>query len=286
MVKTNILIKAPAADIWQALTLKEQMKEWYFDIPDFELKVGATFNFYEQGEARQFHHRCVIKEIIPGRKFSHTWTHPSHSKGESLVTWLLEEKDGATEVTLTHEGLENFANAGPEFAPENYQKGWDGFMFVLKNYLNGIRKHTWSIEIQASVEKVWNVLLNDDTYRQWTAAFCEGSYYRGALEQGGKIHFLSPEGTGMYSRVVFFQPPAMVMFQHIGEIVDFEEQPLDEASEKWTGSFENYFLNEKEGKTTLVAEVELSPENAAYFGEAFPKGLEKIKELAEKNIKV
>jgi hypothetical protein len=31
-----------------------------------------------------------------------------------------------------------------------------------------------------------------------------------------------------------------------------------------------------------VAEVELSPEHAAYFDEAFPKGLDKIKELAEK----
>jgi len=135
MIQTKIVIKATGAKVWQALTEKDQMKEWYFDIPDFELKDGAVFNFYEPGEARQFHHRCQIKEIVPFKKLTHTWTHPSHSKGESLVTWLLKEENGSTEVTLQHEGIENFADAGPEFAAESYQIGWDELLAMLKNYL-------------------------------------------------------------------------------------------------------------------------------------------------------
>lgn len=34
-------------------------------------------------------------------------------------------------------------------------------------------------------------------------------------------------------------------------------------------------------KTTLTAEVDLSPEHAVSFDDVFPKGLAKIKELAE-----
>ena len=285
MITSKIRIKAPAAEIWQALTDPHEMKEWYFDIPDFELKVGSVFNFYEPGEARQFHHRCVIREIVPNRKFSHTWTHPAYSEGESLVTWLIDEKEDLTEVTLQHEGIENFAGAGPEFAPENYQKGWDGFMFVLKNYVYGIRKHTYKTDILAPAEKVWKILLNEETYQQWTSVFCEGSHYQGRMEQGGLIRFLTPEGSGMYSRVIFFHPFANVMFQHIGEIAGFEEQPIDEATEKWTGSFENYTLTEKEGITTLVAEIDLTPEHVIHFNDTFPRGLEKIKELSEANYK-
>jgi uncharacterized protein YndB with AHSA1/START domain len=282
MITSKVRIKTNVQKVWQALTDKSQLKEWYFDIPDFELSVGAIFNFYEPGGENQFHHRCQIKEIVPNKKFSHTWTHPSHSKGESLLTWMLNEVNGVTEVTLWHEGIENFADAGPEFAPENYQMGWDGFMAILKNYIYGIRKHTYEIEINASSEKVWNVLLNDETYRQWTNYFCEGSYYKGELKQGGRIHFLTPDGSGMYSNIILFTPFSNILFQHIGELVNFEEQPIDEATEKWTGAFENYTLKSNGKTTTLIAEVDLTPDHVDSFNKTFPKGLKKIKLLSEK----
>jgi uncharacterized protein YndB with AHSA1/START domain len=65
MISAQTVIKETSEKIWKALTEKDQMREWYFDIPDFELKEGAIFNFYEPGDARQFHHRCQIKEIVP-----------------------------------------------------------------------------------------------------------------------------------------------------------------------------------------------------------------------------
>lgn len=283
MITSEIIIKEPASKIWEALTDKNKMKEWYFDIPDFELKVGSTFNFYEPGDARQFHHQCVIKEIETNKKLSHTWTHPGLSKGESTVTWSLNETEGATEVTLQHEGTESFADGGAAFAPENYQMGWDALLSVLKNYVYGIRKHKFEIEINASAEKVWNVLLNDATYRQWTAVFSEGSYYKGEMKQGSPIQFLTPEGSGMYGKVIFYSPHSNVVFQHIGEVKNFEPQPVDDATEKWSGAYENYTLTESGNTTTLIAEIDINPEHVSYFNDTFPKGLEKIKELSEQN---
>ena len=93
MITSKIKIKESVSKVWQALTDKNQMKEWYFDIPDFELKTGAVFNFYEPGEAKQFHHRCRILEIVPEKKFSHTWTHPGLSKGESVGAVILPADD-------------------------------------------------------------------------------------------------------------------------------------------------------------------------------------------------
>lgn len=110
--------------VWLALTDKDQMKQWYFDIPDFELKENTTFNFYEPGIAKKYHHRCTIKQIIPIRKLQHTWTHPGHSNGESLLTWELIEVGKDTHLTLTHSGIEQFADAGVDFARENYEVGW------------------------------------------------------------------------------------------------------------------------------------------------------------------
>lgn len=111
--------------VWQALTDKDQMRTWYFDIPDFELKVNATFNFYEPGEAKKYHHRCTIKEIVSNVKLRHTWTHPSHSKGESMLTWEIIPDVDSVLVRLTHSGIENFADAGSDFSRENYVMGWN-----------------------------------------------------------------------------------------------------------------------------------------------------------------
>ncbi len=282
MVTSTITIKAPVSTIWQALTDQQQMKQWYFDIADFELGLGKTFNFYEPGTAKQYHHQCVIKAIEVDKLFSHTWTHPSHSKGESLLTWILEDLGDATKVTLQHRGLENFADAGPGFEPENYQMGWDGYLAILKNYIYGIRKQIFTIEINATAEKVWQVLFDDQTYKVWTAAFCEGSYFTGDLKAGSRIHFLTNQGGGMYSDIIFCTPNQSVYFQHLGEIKDFKELPIDELTEKWSGSFENYILTEQADKTTLTVEIDLTADHIAYFEEAFPKGLLIVKQLAEK----
>jgi hypothetical protein len=38
--------------------------------------------------------------------------------------------------------------------------------------------------------------VGDITYRQWTTAFTEGSFYEGTLEENNIIKFLDPKTTG------------------------------------------------------------------------------------------
>ena len=40
-------------------------------------------------------------------------------------------------------------------------------------------------------------MLGPETYKRWTAPFCDGSYYTGSWEQGSQIRFLTPAGEGM-----------------------------------------------------------------------------------------
>ncbi|MCG7855519.1 SRPBCC domain-containing protein [Flavihumibacter sediminis] len=126
----------PAETIWKAITEPEAMKQWYFTIPGFKAEEGAVFEFYEPGEEHQYLHRCTITRVEPMKLLQHTWTHPHHSKGSSLLTWELVPEGDSTLVKLTHEGIENLADAGPAFAPENYQEGWNQIIGEsLKNYL-------------------------------------------------------------------------------------------------------------------------------------------------------
>ncbi|MCJ7932470.1 MAG: SRPBCC domain-containing protein [Chryseobacterium sp.] len=119
-------INAPMINVWKALTDKEEMKLWYFDIPDFEPEVGKEFNFYEPGGENQFHHQCEILDIVPERKLKHTWSYPDFSPLKTIVTWeLFPEEDGETLVKLTHEGIENFKELGGGFSGVNFTGGWN-----------------------------------------------------------------------------------------------------------------------------------------------------------------
>lgn len=141
----------------------------------------------------------------------------------------------------------------------------------------------FSIEINASPEKVWFALWDDVCYRKWTTAFHEGSYYKTDWTEGGRIHFLGPEGSGMYSVITKNQPFEKMYFTHIGEVKNFEEQPLDDAARAWTNGKENYTLTEQNGVTHLSVALDMMDDEKmnAYFNDAFPKSLEIVKKLAE-----
>ena len=139
MLTVSCEIKAPVNKIWSALTNKDEMKIWYFDIPEFVLEENAVFNFYESGENKKFLHRCTIQSIQPEKKFQHTWTYPAYSEGVSVVTWNLEVTDMGTLVKLTHEGLENFEHAGSDFALANFVVGWNEIINkMLRNYVEKV----------------------------------------------------------------------------------------------------------------------------------------------------
>lgn len=42
----------------------------------------------------------------------------------------------------------------------------------------------FKIEINAPKEKVWDILWNDATYKQWTSVFCEGNYVVSDWKEG------------------------------------------------------------------------------------------------------
>ena len=48
-----------ATKVWKALTDKNQMKLWYFDLPEFKPEVGFEFQFYGgKDENNQYLHKC------------------------------------------------------------------------------------------------------------------------------------------------------------------------------------------------------------------------------------
>ena len=145
-----------------------------------------------------------------------------------------------------------------------------------------MKKLTFSIQIDASRERVWDALWIDQNYRAWTSVFHPGSHAESDWKEGSKILFLGgDERSGMVSRIASLIPNEFMSFQHLGEIKNGVEDYDSPAVKAWNGAHENYTLQEKSGGTELSVELDADDSFADYFQDKFPKALEKVKELAE-----
>ncbi len=133
------LFNAPISIVWSALTINEELKKWYFKLEDFKVKVGFTFDFMGGPEnGAQYLHLCEVTEVVEGQKIAYSWRYDNYP-GNSMVTWELFEKEDQTLVRITHTGIETFAEAGKDFAKNNFNEGWSYFLnTALKEYLEPI----------------------------------------------------------------------------------------------------------------------------------------------------
>lgn len=115
--------KAPVEKVWQAITDKEKMKQWYFDLAEFKAEPGFEFRFSGGPEDRQYLHVCKVTEVVPGRKLTYSWRYDGY-EGNSFVTFELFEEGGGTRLKLTHTGLDSFPSH-PDFARSNFEAGWN-----------------------------------------------------------------------------------------------------------------------------------------------------------------
>lgn len=114
---------APVEKVWKAITDKDQMKQWYFDLKEFKPEVGFEFQFEGGTDDDVYVHLCKVTEVIVGRKLTHSWRYEGY-EGNSFVTWELFPEGDKTRVKLTHEGLETFPQNDPNFRRESFAAGW------------------------------------------------------------------------------------------------------------------------------------------------------------------
>lgn len=137
----------------------------------------------------------------------------------------------------------------------------------------------FTIDIKASREKVWSTLWEDKTFRDWANIIDEGTYMVGEMKEGAEVQFISSvNGYGVTSFIEKLTSNEFVLFRHMA---DTKESGKREREREWSGGQENYALEENNGVTTLIVELDAPPEQVETFEERLPKALKRIKELAE-----
>ena len=130
----------PARKVWQALTDAGQFKKWWgpkdFTCPSckMEAKLGGRYLTCMRGpDGKEYWSTGVVREFIPEKRLVVTdsfsdekgniksaseYGMPGDWPKESLITFELEEADGATKLKLRHEGI-------PDEAHDECVKAWN-----------------------------------------------------------------------------------------------------------------------------------------------------------------
>lgn len=162
------VFNAPAAQVWKAITDPAAMAKWYFDVKGFRPETGCEFNFVVEHEGFVYDHRCLVKEVIPGKKLAYTWRYHGY-EGDSLVTFELFDEGAKTRLKLTHLGLETFPKQ-PAFARKNFMSGWTSLigssLMTFVEETEG-REIIISRDFDAPRELVWEAWTNPKHIVNW-----------------------------------------------------------------------------------------------------------------------
>jgi len=202
---------APVSLVWKALTDKDDIRQWSFDLREFAPVVGFEFQFDVEHEGFKYCHRCKVTEAIPRKRLAYTWRYEGYA-GDSLVTFELFAQGNKTRVRLTHAGLETFPKL-PAFARKNFLEGWTQIVgSSLKDFVEG--RHAGEMILtrvfDAPRELMWKLWTEREHIRKWwgpkgfTLPGCEMDF-----RPGGAYRFVmrGPDGKdnpfhGVYREIV------------------------------------------------------------------------------------
>jgi uncharacterized protein YndB with AHSA1/START domain len=141
--------------------------------------------------------------------------------------------------------------------------------------------------INAPAKKVWDIMLNEDTYKQWVATSWPNSFYQGKWAKGEKIKFIGPDGSGTLAEIVEAKPHERIVAKHIAVLnPGGVEDRTSDIAKGWIGITEEYRFAEQNGKTTLIVSIETNPEWRKMFDDGWPNALEELKKLSERKLEV
>ena len=138
-----------------------------------------------------------------------------------------------------------------------------------------------SIEIDASKEKIWDVLIQDAYTRDWYAIFSPGSHAITDWKLGSKVTFTDDSGGGIIGRIIILDPCELLSIEYYGVLTDNKEDFESEEAQIFNGAHETYRLTSSSDKTLLNIEVDMSDAMFDMMSKAWDKALLKIKTLAE-----
>ena len=139
-----------------------------------------------------------------------------------------------------------------------------------------------SIEINASRERIWEVLLSEHYFRQWSCAFAPGSYADTDWSLGSTAEFKGPSEDGLYGKIILHRPYEAITIKYEGIIINGDKDNQSEGAKNWIGCLETYHISETSDETCLLSVSQDTPKKYSHaFFSNWDEALERIKNMSE-----
>jgi uncharacterized protein YndB with AHSA1/START domain len=139
--EATVDIGAPRGEVWRSLTDPERIKEYYLGAEvQTDWRVGSPITFKGEWEGKSYEDKGEILVFEPERKLAYSHWSPMGRKPDApenyhVVEITLDQRDGATRVTLRQSNLEGGATEEDRASREYFEKNW-------KQMLDGPKKTT------------------------------------------------------------------------------------------------------------------------------------------------
>ncbi|MFD2962711.1 MULTISPECIES: SRPBCC family protein [Olivibacter] len=268
------IYEATMEKVWEALTNKDQMKQWYFDVSDFKAEVGFEFQFSAENEGKIYLHKCQVVEAKPITKIAYTWSYEGY-EGQSLVTFeLFSEDENKTRLKLTHSGTDSFLSH-PDFEKADFNEGWESILGQsLRNFVE-TGSFNKSIRIRASLKNIWDIVLNPNN--QWGTAFGGGAIAETDWNEGSLIIWRDAENNiGATGVVEVHRPEEYLQLHYYDDVEQKPETALGDYYEKYR------IVPDKDGYILSIEVGKMAKSDIPFHQKMWDDAINIIKELSEK----
>ena len=285
IITVQATINAPVEKVWKFWTGPEHIVNWNnasddWHTPRAENDLRAGGRFLSRMEAR---------DGSSGFDFAGKYTTVEHYR---QIEYVLDDGRNVQVIFIPRGNVTTVTEAfeaEQTNTTEMQEAGWQAILDNFKKYTEASEKKEimhFKINIDAKAEKVYQYMLDDKKYSDWTSVFNPSSHYIGSWEKGSKILFLGTDSDGrtggMVSRIKENIPGRFVSIEHYGVIKDGSEIFCGPEVDQWAGALENYTFTGVEGTTLLKVDVDVHEDYISYFASTWPEALKKLKEICEK----
>lgn len=143
-IEKRVLIRAPRARVWRAITDPGEFSKWFHVEIEGTLAPGArpSLTSTYEGPHKGVKFSFEVQEVVPERLFSWRWhpVPPPPGAGESdmpttLVEFRLEDAEGGTMLTVTESGFDRVPLEQRAAAFRDHEGGWEIQTNSLRSYV-------------------------------------------------------------------------------------------------------------------------------------------------------
>ncbi len=137
-IEHSFSTEASAGEIWNSLTDRDELENWWGEGIILEPKVGGRF--CEPWQDDDGVNRKAIGKVIslkPQKEIVFTWTESEWPKSASTQCSFFIKDDGKTRtLTMKHEGWESLPEELRSKTLKDFNVGWTFHLRELKSYLD------------------------------------------------------------------------------------------------------------------------------------------------------